>query len=141
VLPHEIELALHVFVLARHHDHRVLLRQNDGELSEGTITTIRGALAAPELVAVALQPVVLRFRTVRLVTARLLDVKLRRLVDPLCRQQLLVVPFSFLQQELAKLGKPFRLDAQAPAAGVDAARAVSQRMLKMPSGSNKRGLR
>jgi hypothetical protein len=97
VLPDEIKLALHVFVLARHHDHRVLLWQNDGELAKRTIASERGALAAPELVAVALQPVVLRLRAVFFVLARLLDVKACGFLDPRGGKKLLAIPLPLLQ--------------------------------------------
>ena len=123
MLPHEIELALHVFVLARHDDDGVLLRQNDGVLAEGAIAAEGGALAAPELVAIALQPVVLRFWAVWFIAAGLLDVFARGFLDPRDGQKLLALPLAFLQQELAKLREAFALNAESPAAGGDAARA------------------
>ncbi len=60
MLPDKVQLTLHVLIFAGHHDHRILLWQNDGELAKGTIPAEGRALAAPELVAIPLQPIILR---------------------------------------------------------------------------------
>ena len=79
-------------------------------------------MAAPELIAVALQPIVLRFRPIGFVVAGLLDVKTRRFINPGRWKELLALPLAFLQQPLAKLGQAFGLNAEPPSAGVNPSR-------------------
>ena len=59
--------------------------------------------AAPELVAVALQPIVLFVRAARLGGCGLLDLERRRLFDPLGGQQRPAFPDALLQIQLPKL--------------------------------------
>ena len=59
VLPDQVQLALHVAGLGGDGHHGVLLRHDDHELAESAVAAEGVMPAAPELVAVALQPVVL----------------------------------------------------------------------------------
>src|SRR5262249_42732746 len=66
--------------------------------------------AAPELKAVALLPIDADLRMRFLLVGDLLA---RRLVDPLLRDQLLTVPLTSLQVELAELGDILRAELEA----------------------------
>src|ERR1035438_1029257 len=78
--------------------------------------------AAPELVAIALEPVVLVVGAARFGGQRLLDLEAGGLFDPLDGEQLPASPGALLAIQLADLREGFGLNAQAPAADVDAAR-------------------
>ena len=122
MFPDEIELALHARALAGDRDDRVLLREHDGELSERAVAAERLVLAAPELIAISLEPVILRVGAGRLGGRRLLDLEGGGFLDPFRGQNFAAFPGAFLQIELAEFREIFGAHAQPPAAGIDAAR-------------------
>ena len=97
MFPDQVQLALHVAGLGSDRHHGVLLRHHDHELPEGTVAAEGIMPAAPELVAIALQPVVLIVRTTGLCGQRLLDLEGRCLLHPLGGKQLPAMPDAFLQ--------------------------------------------
>ena len=66
MLPHEIKFALHVSTFAVDRDDGVVFGHDERELAERAVAAKRVVRAAPELIAVALQPVVLFVRAARL---------------------------------------------------------------------------
>ena len=122
MVPHEVNFALHIADLGVDRDDRVLLRHDDHVLAERAIAAVGVVTAAPELIAVALQPVVLRIRARGLGGRGLLDFERRRFRDPRRGQKLAALPDALLQIELAEFRERLGRHAQAPAAGVDAAR-------------------
>src|SRR6266851_9549433 len=59
VLPDQVQLCLHIGVLTGDGNYRVLFREDDGVLSESAVASKTVMGAAPELITVALQPIVL----------------------------------------------------------------------------------
>src|SRR5438270_8300647 len=113
MLPGRIHHRLHVGHAAGDGEHGILFRHHDAELAEGAVAPERAVPAAPELVAVPLRPVAGLARAVG-------DLLARRLRHPALGHELAPFPLSLLEIELAEPRDVLRLDAEAPAAFVDA---------------------
>ena len=103
--PELVEQSGHVTDTAGHRDDRVLFGQDDAELPEGTITPVGSVATSPELVAIALLPVVARIAAIG-------DLFGRGGPDPVFGEQSPSVPQSALQVELPELGDVFGADPQ-----------------------------
>ena len=73
MFPDQVQLALHVAAFAGDRNDRVLVRHHDRELAESAVAAKGPVGATPELVAVALQPVILLVGTARFGRQGLLD--------------------------------------------------------------------
>jgi hypothetical protein len=127
VIPDGVHLALEVAGVGGVNNHRVLVGNDDAELATRAVAAKGIVGAAPELEAVTLLPVDADFGMRFLIVGNLLA---GCLFNPFLRNQLLAVPLSFLQVELAKFGDVF---------GADSA-LVAHSGLSIPSGSNNRGV-
>ena len=83
MVPDQVQFALHVADLSGNRNHGVLLRHDDHVLAEGAVAAEGMVPAAPELVAIALEPVVLVVRTAGGGGQGLLDFEGGSLVHPL----------------------------------------------------------
>src|SRR5207247_7129366 len=111
--PDCVHLALEVAGGGGDGDDRILVGNHDAELAVGAVTAEGVMSAAPELKAVALNPIDADFGVSFLVIGYLLA---GGLFDPFFRDQSLSLPLSFLQVKLAQLGDVFRAELKAIAA-------------------------
>src|ERR1022692_3518377 len=122
MLPDQVQLALHVAGFGGDGHDGVLFRHHNHILSERAIAAEGVMPAAPELVTISLEPIVLVVRAAGFGGQRLLDLEAGGLFDPLGGEQLPASPGALLAIQLADLREGFGLNAQAPTANVDAAR-------------------
>src|ERR1022692_3500080 len=111
-VPHEVQDALQVSSAAGDGHHRILFGHDDAKLSEGSVPAITSMTAAPELITVTLLPVARRVAAIGSLAGG-------GRLDPCGRDQLLTVPFAFLQVKLAQAGDVFGPDVQSRAAERD----------------------
>ena len=130
MFPDQVDLALHIANVCGSDDHGILLGHEDDVLTVRSVGTHAVVTAAPHLIAVALQPVAI-LHLHRLchflggfACGAALDVLRGSVLNPAGGQELLALPLSLLQQELAHLGQIFGLHEEAPSSGVDALRAL-----------------
>src|SRR5947209_5600218 len=96
MFPNQVQFALHTGAFAGDRNNSVLFRQDNGELSESSVSAKSIVPAAPELVAVALVPIAFALQFLQL-GAGLLDFEAGGFLDPIGRNKLLSVPNTFLQ--------------------------------------------
>ena len=130
VFPDQVDLALHIANVGGGDDHGIFLGHEDDVLTVCSVGTHAVVTAAPHLITVALQPVaILHLHCLchilgGFACGAALDVLGGSILNPAGWQELLALPLSLLQQELAHLGQIFGLQEEAPSSSVDALRTL-----------------
>src|SRR5262249_42782094 len=116
LVPDQVEHRLHILHAAGDRDHGVLFGEDEAILSERAVAAVGAMAAAPELVAVALVPVVLGVAAVR-------SLPRRGRLAPGLGHELFPLPLPLLEVELAEPGDVLGADAEPVAAEADTLRA------------------